>query len=620
MSREDLQMMEGSAVTGLEANDDQEQQSEKPENEVSPSNSRNHYSTPTETYRKLDEEFEDTSKQKDNTTRISEEPDENEGRHCCQRCRSATFQVYASHFLSSWGDRMWMFAGGLFLLEVTPGSLRLAAVYGAALALTVIICGAPVGRWIDRTSRLRTAQLSLSIQNIMVCFCAAILVLITTQRQIFTAWDGWSLVVAEGFVILTACIAQIGTLGSKLAIEKDWILVICGQDNARLAGMNSVLRSVDLSTEVLAPVIVGAIMTGFGMAAGGIAIACWNVASLFVEYSLLHHLFYSNTDLQKPKKIDEGTPKAEGNAEDSHGTNEVKNKIKMRHKIVLRIISAWEAWRSYMNHPVRDAGLGLALLFMTVLAFDNYSRAFVYESGVSESILGVLTALASLFGIFGSIASPFLRKKIGVTNTGLVGFGIETFCLTFCVASVFSPGSPFDSSAILNIGKSSSGLTNSTRTAPSYFMSNVATPPSDFVETDIINLNVSQKVIDDAYTVATEEVNYTSVILFLTGIITSRFGLWVADLTVTQILQEEVAECERGAINGVQSSLNQSLDLLRSILIIILPTRETFGFLVILSFIFVFTAWIIFATYARRHSTSTPPVATPEAEELQAAV
>lgn len=64
-------------------------------------------------------------------------------------------------------------------------------------------------------------------------------------------------------------------------------------------------------------------------------------------------------------------------------------------------------------------------------------------------------------------------------------------------------------------------------------------------------------------------------------------GLWVADLTVTQILQEGVEESHRGAINGVQSSLNQTLDLLRSVLLIIFPKRETFGLLIILSFVFV---------------------------------
>lgn len=31
-------------------------------------------------------------------------------------------------------------------------------------------------------------------------------------------------------------------------------------------------------------------------------------------------------------------------------------------------------WKSYFKHNVRDAGLGLALLYMTVLALDNFSR------------------------------------------------------------------------------------------------------------------------------------------------------------------------------------------------------------------------------------------------------
>ena len=44
------------------------------------------------------------------------------------------------------------------------------------------------------------------------------------------------------------------------------------------------------------------------------------------------------------------------------------------HALKTRLISAWGAWILYMKHPIRDAGLGLALLFMTVLAFDNYSR------------------------------------------------------------------------------------------------------------------------------------------------------------------------------------------------------------------------------------------------------
>lgn len=46
------------------------------------------------------------------------EVEKEEERWWCCRCCSERLQVYASHFLSSWGDRMWMFAGGIFLLEV----------------------------------------------------------------------------------------------------------------------------------------------------------------------------------------------------------------------------------------------------------------------------------------------------------------------------------------------------------------------------------------------------------------------------------------------------------------------------------------------------------------------
>ena len=44
-------------------------------------------------------------------------------------------------------------------------------------------------------------------------------------------------------------------------------------------------------------------------------------------------------------------------------------------------------------------------------------------------------------------------------------------------------------------------------------------------------------------------------------------GLWMADLTVTQLLQENVQEKERGMVNGVQSSLNMLLYLFITLMV-----------------------------------------------------
>ena len=42
---------------------------------------------------------------------------------------------------------MWVFAVGLYLVELTPGSLRLTAIYSLVMTLTMILFGPFVGDW-----------------------------------------------------------------------------------------------------------------------------------------------------------------------------------------------------------------------------------------------------------------------------------------------------------------------------------------------------------------------------------------------------------------------------------------------------------------------------------------
>jgi iron-regulated transporter 1 len=74
----------------------------------------------------------------------------------------------------------------------------------------------------------------------------------------------------------------------------------------------------------------------------------------------------------------------------------------------------------------------------------------------------------------------------------------------------------------------------------------------------------------------------------------------MSDLSVTQLLLEVPEDSVRGAVSGVQSSLNQLEDLIKSLLVIVLPWQQTFGFLVLLSFVSIFIANILFACFSRR--------------------
>lgn len=80
---------------------------------------------------------------------------------------------------------------------------------------------------------------------------------------------------------------------------------------------------------------------------------------------------------------------------------------------------------------------------MTVLGFDNITYGYIILQGVPEGVLGVLVAISALVGVFGSLAFPRIRLRIGLERTGLVGMLLLVSTSSLSLVSVFLPGSPF---------------------------------------------------------------------------------------------------------------------------------------------------------------------------------
>lgn len=76
------------------------------------------------------------------------------------------------------------------------------------------------------------------------------------------------------------------------------------------------------------------------------------------------------------------------------------------------------SWRIYFRHEVRNAGIGLAFLYMTVLGFDSITMGYAYSQGVPESLLGILLAVGAGIGLLGSVAFPTFVRYVGVERTG----------------------------------------------------------------------------------------------------------------------------------------------------------------------------------------------------------
>ncbi|KAM7153526.1 ferroportin isoform 2-T2 [Macrochelys suwanniensis] len=459
------------------------------------------------------------------------------GGGCCGSCvnyfTSAKFLLYLGHALSTWGDRMWHFAVSVFLVELYGNSLLLTAVYGLVVAGSVLLLGAIIGDWVDKNSRLKVAQTSLVVQNASVILCGIILMIVFLfKTQLLTLYSGWLLTMCYILVITIANIANLASTATAITIQRDWIVVVAGEDRSKLADSElKPTEGVQLIGEKDVPVF----------------------------------------EPQQEKEISCSTQIAEP------------------------FITFRDGWVAYYNQPVFLAGMGLAFLYMTVLGFDCITTGYAYTQGLSGSVLSLLMGASAITGIMGTVAFTWLRRKCGLVRTGLIS-GIAQFaCLVLCVISVFMPGSPLD----LTVSPFADIRTRLLEGQPL-----PTSLPADMSEISFTTgmhnwLNKSSSVNSDLE-MSSDSVPLISVSLLFAGVIAARVGLWSFDLTVTQLLQENVIESERGIINGVQNSMNYLLDLLHFIMVILAPNPEAFGLLVLISVSFVAMGHIMYFRFAQK--------------------
>lgn len=520
---------------------------------------------------------------------------------------SAKFLIYMGHALSTWGDRMWNFAVAVFLVELYGNSLLLTAVYGLVVAGSVLLLGAIIGDWVDKNPRLKVAQTSLLVQNSCVIACGVLLMLVFQFKdQLTELYSGWILTTCYILVITIANIANLASTAMSITIQRDWVVVVAGQDSSKLADMNATVRIIDQLTNILAPMLVGQIMAFGSHFVGCGFISGWNLCSMCVEYALLWKVYQKTPalavkagqkeqqqelkQLSPTKDLENGQSPEESSQPLMNETSVVakSDSPKQRgccYQMAEPVRTFKAGWVAYYNQNIFFAGMSLAFLYMTVLGFDCITTGYAYTQGLNGSVLSLLMGASAISGICGTVAFTWVRKKCGLIRTGFISGMAQLSCLILCVISVFAPGSPFDLSVSpfqdlythligeKTLPEAVHSLTGGNITMPTTAAPTQELPPMQ---------------------------SYMSVSLLFAGVIAARVGLWSFDLTVTQLIQENVIESERGVINGVQNSMNYLLDLLHFIMVILAPNPEAFGLLVIISVSFVAMGHMMYFRFAFR--------------------
>ncbi|KAL7882137.1 hypothetical protein AOLI_G00089860 [Acnodon oligacanthus] len=535
-------------------------------------------------------------------------------KRCCDSVRdfftSAKFLIYLGHALSTWGDRMWNFAVAVFLVELYGNSLLLTAVYGLVVAGSVLLLGAIIGDWVDKNPRLRVAQTSLLVQNCAVILCGVLLMVVFQfKEQLTVLYSGWLLTTCYILVITIANIANLASTAMSITIQRDWVVVVAGDDRSSLADMNATVRIIDQLTNILAPMLVGQIMAFGSHFMGCGFISGWNLCSMCLEYFLLWKVYQKTPALAikagqkdtgdqelKHLNIQKELENTEGPAEGSQLMNEaavVKSDKEKNpgccYQMSEPLRTFRDGWVAYYNQSIFFAGMSLAFLYMTVLGFDCITTGYAYTQGLNGSILSLLMGASAVSGICGTVAFTWVRKKCGLIRTGFIAGMAQLSCLMLCVVSVFVPGSPFDLSVSPFESMIGHLLGNNAPLPEAPTMSSMLTTEAQ----GLVNVSMQSEEMPHIE-------SYMSVSLLFAGVIAARVGLWSFDLTVTQLIQENVAEAERGVINGVQNSMNYLLDLLHFVMVILAPNPEAFGLLVIISVSFVAMGHMMYFRFAFR--------------------
>lgn len=525
---------------------------------------------------------------------------------------SAKFLIYMGHALSTWGDRMWNFAVAVFLVELYGNSLLLTAVYGLVVAGSVLLLGAIIGDWVDRNPRLKVAQTSLVVQNSCVILCGILLMVVFQFReQLDVLYNGWILTFCYIMVITIANIANLASTAMSITIQRDWVVVVAGQDSSKLADMNATVRIIDQLTNILAPMLVGQIMSFGSHFIGCGFIAGWNLCSMCVEYALLWKVYQKTPALavkagQKEQPQELKQLNVQKDLENGQSPEDSSQPLMTETSAVVVAAAAdpptkergclhqatepmrtlRAGWVAYYNQNIFFAGMSLAFLYMTVLGFDCITTGYAYTQGLNGSVLSLLMGASAVSGICGTVAFTWIRKKCGLIRTGFISGVVQLSCLMLCVASVFAPGSPLD----LSVSPFQDLYTHL-----------VGEKPLPEADHSVIGGNATTAPPPDDVAPLT---SYMSVSLLFAGVIAARVGLWSFDLTVTQLIQENVIESERGVINGVQNSMNYLLDLLHFIMVILAPNQEAFGLLVLISVSFVAMGHAMYFVFAFKNMGS----------------
>ncbi|KAJ4470234.1 iron-regulated transporter [Lentinula aciculospora] len=350
-------------------------------------------------------------------------------------------RLYISHFLSTWNSRVFEFGAVLYLATIYHGTLMPMSIYALTRAASAIFFSSTIGRYIDAANRLHTVRLSIVVlQRLVVSVsCIVFWSLVTDQPWTRSLGSGNLVILA-----VLACIEKLCSIMNLVSVEKDWVVVIAGQNEGALTVLNAQMRQIDLVCKLAGPLVI-ALTDGYSTEVAVLVNLVMNLASVFVEYHTIARVYTIVPDLQ-------GLKISPPNDELSTGEVSQTRNVRYWKCFTSGVRSTLQEFNVYFNHQAFRPSFAGALLYFTVLSFAGQMVTYLLSSGYNSIHIAVARTLSVAFEISATWITPPLMSKINPIRTGIWFINWQIMCLSIGVACFWTVSTPFIAASGLVVG------------------------------------------------------------------------------------------------------------------------------------------------------------------------
>ncbi|KAG4432221.1 hypothetical protein IFR05_012302, partial [Cadophora sp. M221] len=514
--------------------------------------------------------------------------------------RSQAYNLYTSHFLSTWNVRTYEFAAIIFTASAYPDTLIAAAVRGIVRTLASICFSSMVGRWVDQNpNRLQTLLSTISANRFTVISASILWFFIVTPNtsspsltpsNAETTGNPTHYLLKGGvftLILLFGILEALSASGNMLSMERDWVITAASPAGQAydLTHLNSVMRRIDLICKLIAPILISIIVSATSTRIGVLVVGAMSAASWAVEIFCARRVWNRNPRLQELKA--------------SAGGDEVGTQVLSPVGVVNRFFQGLrhyaQDFKTYFSSTVCIPSLALALLHLSALSYSATFITFLLSTGFSLQLITVARAAGSVVEISSTVVTP-----VGVQYLGKAGNHGR-----FRGRDILGDGE-----TLLGLdgvedreGRTETGLERLGLWGISWQLLNLIP-----VVYALWSLSPTSPAASEPGPGTTLPKILTAIIphpsrpllafTLFTFLSLSRLGLWIYDLTTQQLTQTLTSPSTRSSFTGVEYSFVSLFELAQNIMAIILSRPGDFKWIALVSLLAVglstgmYAAWV----------------------------